>query len=641
MMSKSAECSPKLSPKHRNKHHMHHMDVREIRHKLHRLSPNFLRKKYLKDRSEESDTSCHSSPTFQKRNKKSSTTIESESKSQVLPLLIPPLHHDSSGSSQSHEDTVTSLSTIKLKRKGSPKDNMSGDETPNQSPKSLRKYGKKHKDHDHHKHFKLPWKNSKDSREVVSVLATHATGIVAELSLDPPMLATGTFERSASDAYLEDKDGCNGREPVVILNKDGDQSGARQSLDRSKLTLDKDLLEVPTLTQSGNRGVSCSAPATPDLETVKISVRASAPDLMAMKKKKADGSSRSLENGEGSVTESTGSLTYMAVPRMSRRRNQKFHRLFPDIPHNEHALNYYSCALVSDILIPGSLYVSENWVCFHSKLFGQEKQIIVSFSNVSQVTRERTAFIIPNAIGISTVKEKHVFGSLMSRDSTYKFLTYLWKNCKNQQDPAEINETVFADESFENPEEEESSLDITEESDFDLKTCEQCGVSDCGHVKLTETNQSKTIQPVKAETVMEAKSCTYLRSPYKALYSLFQSIWALPRLHFVLVVCSLLALFLLVSGAVLTYKIFRLQAKIEGSRYLWHHQHSDRGSKYFQDAYYLQTEYHAATVDKLHSVLRANVKLLDEMHLSLKSLQDSSGQTCRERVKADNQHGTT
>jgi len=47
---------------------------------------------------------------------------------------------------------------------------------------------------------------------------------------------------------------------------------------------------------------------------------------------------------------------------------------------------------------------------------------------VLKVTKEKTARIIPNAVGIATLHEKHVFSSLLSRDSTYKLMVQVWKN---------------------------------------------------------------------------------------------------------------------------------------------------------------------------------------------------------------------
>ena len=49
-------------------------------------------------------------------------------------------------------------------------------------------------------------------------------------------------------------------------------------------------------------------------------------------------------------------------------------------------------------------------------------------SDVVRVQKERTAKIIPNAVGVCTADGKtHVFGSLLSRDSTYKLMSHVWK----------------------------------------------------------------------------------------------------------------------------------------------------------------------------------------------------------------------
>ena len=54
-------------------------------------------------------------------------------------------------------------------------------------------------------------------------------------------------------------------------------------------------------------------------------------------------------------------------------------------------------------------------------------QIEIPVANVINITREKTAFIIPNAIGIRTAEEKYVFGSLLSRDSTFKLMRRVWE----------------------------------------------------------------------------------------------------------------------------------------------------------------------------------------------------------------------
>jgi GRAM domain len=68
-------------------------------------------------------------------------------------------------------------------------------------------------------------------------------------------------------------------------------------------------------------------------------------------------------------------------------------------------------------------------------------QLLIPTASVLKVTKEKTARIIPNAVGIATLAEKHVFSSLLSRDSTYKLMVQVWKNAT----APEIIETVPID----------------------------------------------------------------------------------------------------------------------------------------------------------------------------------------------------
>jgi hypothetical protein len=54
-------------------------------------------------------------------------------------------------------------------------------------------------------------------------------------------------------------------------------------------------------------------------------------------------------------------------------------------------------------------------------------QLQIPIRSVITVSKEKTAKIIPNAVGLATATDKHVFGSLLSRDSTFKFMNYVWK----------------------------------------------------------------------------------------------------------------------------------------------------------------------------------------------------------------------
>ncbi|XP_065336390.1 uncharacterized protein LOC135937213 isoform X2 [Cloeon dipterum] len=129
------------------------------------------------------------------------------------------------------------------------------------------------------------------------------------------------------------------------------------------------------------------------------------------------------------VTVSLSELPVGSMPPGSNKgRQKKFHRHFKTVSAEERVLNYYSCALVADILLQGHLYITKNYFAFYSNVFGYVTKLLIPTASVLKVTKEKTARIIPNAVGIATLHEKHVFSSLLSRDSTYKLMVQVWKN---------------------------------------------------------------------------------------------------------------------------------------------------------------------------------------------------------------------
>jgi hypothetical protein len=119
------------------------------------------------------------------------------------------------------------------------------------------------------------------------------------------------------------------------------------------------------------------------------------------------------------------------VPTTSKARQKKFNRHFPAVDEDEKVLNHYSCALIGDILLQGHLYITKNYFAFYSNVFGYVTKLLIPMLSVEKITKEKTARIIPNAVGISTNEDKHVFGSLMSRDNTYRYMVKVWEVAQN------------------------------------------------------------------------------------------------------------------------------------------------------------------------------------------------------------------
>ncbi|XP_037532033.1 protein Aster-A isoform X2 [Nematolebias whitei] len=111
-----------------------------------------------------------------------------------------------------------------------------------------------------------------------------------------------------------------------------------------------------------------------------------------------------------------------------KQRNEDFRKIFKKLPDTERLIVDYSCALQKDILLQGRLYLSENWLCFYSNIFRWETTITILLKDVTSMTKEKTAKLIPNAIQISTDNDKHFFTSFGARDRSFMMIFRLWQN---------------------------------------------------------------------------------------------------------------------------------------------------------------------------------------------------------------------
>ncbi|XP_030383457.1 serine-rich adhesin for platelets isoform X2 [Scaptodrosophila lebanonensis] len=123
-----------------------------------------------------------------------------------------------------------------------------------------------------------------------------------------------------------------------------------------------------------------------------------------------------------------------------KSRAEDFKKLFKEVPNDERLIVDYSCALQRDILVQGRLYVSLNYVCFHANIFSWETYLTIKWMDVTAITKEKTALVIPNAISISTAKEKYFFATFAARDKSFLMLFRVWQNTlmNKQFSPQEI-----------------------------------------------------------------------------------------------------------------------------------------------------------------------------------------------------------
>ncbi|XP_025830543.1 GRAM domain-containing protein 1B isoform X2 [Agrilus planipennis] len=111
-----------------------------------------------------------------------------------------------------------------------------------------------------------------------------------------------------------------------------------------------------------------------------------------------------------------------------KSRSEDFKRIFKDVPDDERLVVDYSCALQKEILVQGRLYASQNFLCFYANIFGWETCVTLKWRDVSAITKEKTALVIPNAILVCTKAEKFFLTSFTSRDKTFLMLFRIWQN---------------------------------------------------------------------------------------------------------------------------------------------------------------------------------------------------------------------
>ncbi|NXL90427.1 GRM2B protein, partial [Alectura lathami] len=149
------------------------------------------------------------------------------------------------------------------------------------------------------------------------------------------------------------------------------------------------------------------------------------------------------------------------------KANAHFHKLFLDVPIDEPLKQSFTCALQKEILYQGKLFLSENWICFHSKVFGKDTKISIPVLSVTLLKKTKTALLVPNALIIATVTDRYMFVSLLSRDTTYKLLKSI---CRHLEDMSVGNSPnpSSAENSFRVDRPTTLSLDFNEDySDLD------------------------------------------------------------------------------------------------------------------------------------------------------------------------------
>lgn len=160
-----------------------------------------------------------------------------------------------------------------------------------------------------------------------------------------------------------------------------------------------------------------------------------------------EGAGGSSTGGGGSFDKAKKSSWYNALYPTYKTRSEDFKRIFKDLPPEERLIVDYSSALQKDILVHGRIYVSQNYLSFYANIFRWETSVSLRWKEVTSITKEKTALVIPNAIQVCTESgERHFFTSFGARDKTYLMLFRVWQNALMEEEMWQWVHTCYGDE---------------------------------------------------------------------------------------------------------------------------------------------------------------------------------------------------
>lgn len=267
---------------------------------------------------------------------------------------------------------------------------------------------------------------------------------------------------------------------------------------------------------------------------------------------------------------------------------------------------------MGDILLQGHLYITKNYFAFYSNVFGYVTKLLIPITSVVKITKERTARIIPNAVGVATADDKHVFGSLLSRDSTYKLMMMVLK-AANSVEPVE---TLPVPKDI-----RPGELDASEVS------CEDETSSQSG-------NDSPTLRSVRAgilppiatkipPDVLDSTKPTLVTSALKheALSSekpksiiSYNRFTSLPAYNMFLLLSTLLLLLLFTSAGVLLYRISRIQTKYSMGL---QDDMMTPSNEIYNEILHWQSQLHTKSAGAVHNFLDSNLDQIAKVRLYL------------------------
>ncbi|GCB78026.1 hypothetical protein scyTo_0019351, partial [Scyliorhinus torazame] len=252
------------------------------------------------------------------------------------------------------------------------------------------------------------------------------------------------------------------------------------------------------------------------------------------------------------------------------KQDATFQKQFKDI--NEMVIGSFKCALHKEVPYHGKMYVSDNYICFYSS-FLKETKLVVPVTAVISLKKQNTALLVPNALSIKTMEgEKHLFGSLRSREVTFKILksicAHLESGSRTNSPRISIAENSLSTDSKNSQELNHSSFEQNIQ-DLNIKDCfgtfaEPVSSTDAADgirngIPLCKENKEQGDQPADGPSCFIGDSWFQKVTKKMKLFVVFHESATFNTL---IIIYVLLVLLLLISSGYIGFRIVALEEQL-------------------------------------------------------------------------------
>lgn len=172
-----------------------------------------------------------------------------------------------------------------------------------------------------------------------------------------------------------------------------------------------------------------------------------------------------------------------------KTENQNSVRSLFSLPPEEKIFDDFKCSLGERFSLRGKFYLTENFICFNSSIFGIKIKLVIPFIEIKEIKKVfNTIQIVFNTNNTNNKIHKKTFSSFINIDIIYKRIKLVYKNYLLKHKDNNIHENSTK-ENFINMNDDSDNNDDENESDFDEHNISTGSVSISSKSNISSENE--------------------------------------------------------------------------------------------------------------------------------------------------------